>query len=74
MREMEISQVYQPRIHVGLLDFEGRTTGPVLAAGSLEVAKIGDSDGSVQGPQDIPFPVCGRSGGCGVGGGCVGRG
>ena len=67
VRKMEISEVCQPRIHVGFLDFEGRTTGPVLAARSLKVAEIGDGNGGVQGPEDIPFPGCGRGGGCGVG-------
>lgn len=71
--KMEIGEVDQPRIYVCLLDFEGRSTGPVLAARSLEVAKIDDGDGGVQGPEDIPFPGCGRGGGCRVGGGGIGR-
>ena len=72
--EMEIGKVDQTRVYVGLLDFKGRATGPVLTAGSLEVAEIGDCDGGVQGPEDIPFPVCGRGYRRGVKGGSVGRG
>ena len=42
MREMEVAQVHQPSIDVSFLYFEGRTTGPMLATGSQEVAEIGD--------------------------------
>ena len=42
MREMEVVQVHQPSFDVGFLYFEGRTTGPMLATGSHEVAEIGD--------------------------------
>ena len=73
MGEMEVGEIYQPRVNIGLLDFEGRATGPVLTAGSLEVAEIGDGDRGVQRSEDIPFPVGGRGGG-GVGrrGSCAG--
>ena len=62
--EMEVGEVDQSSINVGFLDFEGRTTGPVLTAGSLEIAEICNGDGGVQGPEDIPFPGCGWGGGC----------
>ena len=42
MREMEVAQVHQPSFDVGFLYFEGRSTGPMLATGSEEVAEIGD--------------------------------
>ena len=42
MREMEVVQVHQPSFDVGFLYFEGRTTGPMLATGSEEVAEVGD--------------------------------
>ena len=42
MREMEVVQVHQPSFDVGFLYFEGRSTGPMPAAGSHEVAEIGD--------------------------------
>ena len=74
MWKMEIGEVYQTGIDVGLLDFEGRTTGPVLTAGSLKVAEIGYGDRGVQGAEDIPIPVCRGCGRCGVGGRGAGRG
>ena len=42
VREMEVAQVHQPSFDVGFLYFEGRTTGPMLATRSEEVAEIGD--------------------------------
>ena len=48
VREMEVVQVHQPGFDVGFLYFEGRTTGPVLATGSEEVAEIGDGHGGIR--------------------------
>ena len=73
MRKVKIGEVYEPRFDVGLLDFQGRSTGPVLTAGSQEVAEIGDSYGGVERAQDVPFPGGGGSGGSCIGGGGVGR-
>ena len=40
--EVQIGIVYEAGINVGFLDFQGRTTGPMPATGSEEVAEIGD--------------------------------
>ena len=47
VREMEVVQVHQSSFDVGFLYFEGRTTGPMLATGSEEVAEIGDGHGGI---------------------------
>ena len=74
VRQMEVGDIDEAGFDVGLLDFEGRATGPVLTAGSLKVAEIGDGDGGIQGSEDVPFPGGGRGGGCGVCGWGIGRG
>ena len=79
MREMEVVQVHQPSIDVGFLYFEGRSTGPMPATGSHEVAEIGDGHGGIRRAEDIPVPgsgLCAQRGveGRGIGGRSVGGG
>ncbi len=72
VRKVQIGVVYKAGVYVGLLYLEGRSTGPMPAAGSHEVAEIGDGDGGVRITQDVPVPGRGRCGGSGVGGRGVG--
>ena len=79
MGKMQIGIVYEAGINVDFLDFQGRTTGPMLATGSEEVAEIGDGHGGIRRAEDIPVPgrgKCRRGGidGRGISGRSVGGG